>query len=78
MDFVDRMDKNSARYGLGIQMKESECPRFLNWSLLFFRMRGFCIVLTKMKTMGVVSLSFSKRCHQYSFSETFKGRQVIL
>ena len=30
------------------------------------------------EAMSVVSLSFSKRCYQCSFSEIFKGRQVIL
>ena len=45
-------------------------------SMLFFRMCGCCIVLTKMKAMSVVSLSFSKRCYQYSFSEILKGTQV--
>ena len=48
------------------------------WSMLFFRMCWCCIVLTMMKTMSVVSLSFSKRCYQCSFFEIFKGRQVIL
>ena len=37
------------------------------WSMLFFRMCWCCIVLTMMKAMSVVSLSFSKRCYQCSF-----------
>ena len=54
-------------------MKKWWCPSFHEWSRLFFRISGFCILLTKMKAMSVVSLSFSKICYQCSFSEIFKG-----
>ena len=54
-------------------------PPPLSWMVdLFFRMRGCCIVLTNMKAMNLVSLCFSKKCCQYTFSEIFKGKQVIL
>ena len=52
-------------------------PPFLESWILFFRMRGCCILLTKMKAMSLVSLCFSKICCQYSFSEIFKEKQVI-
>ena len=46
---------------------------FLEWSMLFFRMYGCCIVLKEMKAMSVFSLNFLKRCYQCSFSEIFQG-----
>ena len=47
--------------------------------MLFFRVCGYCIVLTKMKVMSLsVSSSFPKRCCQCNSFETFKGRQIIL
>ena len=47
--------------------------------MLFFRVCGYCIVLTKMKVMSLsVSSTFPKRCCQCNSFKTFKGRQIIL
>ena len=47
--------------------------------MLFFRVCGYCIVLTKMKVMSLsVSSGFPKRCCQCNSFKTFKGRQIIL
>ena len=47
--------------------------------MLFFRVCGYCIVLTKMKVMSLsVSSTFPKRCCQCNSFKTFRGRQIIL
>ena len=47
--------------------------------MLFFRLCGYCIVLTRMKVMSLsVSSSFPKKCCQCNSFEKFKGRQIIL
>ena len=38
---------------LVFQWKNGGGPRLLKWSILFFRMRGSCIILTKMKAMSL-------------------------
>ena len=39
------------------ELKNGGGLRLLKWSMLFFRMRGYCIILTKMKAMSLC-LSF--------------------
>ena len=63
--------------GMICEWKNDGRPRLLEWSMLFFRMRRCCIVLTKMKTMSLC-LSFSKRCCQCNFSKIFERRYIIL
>ena len=53
--------------GLVSRWKSSGGPRLFEWQVLFFRVWGYCILLTKMKTY----------C-QCNFTEIFKGRQIIL
>ena len=38
--------------------------------------RGYCIVLTKIKAMSLSSSGFSKRFCLFDFSVIFKGRQL--
>ena len=63
--------------GLVYEWKNDGVP--LSWMVnVVLQNAWMFMVLIKMKAMSLVSLSFWKRCYQCRFSETFKGRQVIL
>ena len=53
-------------------------PRLLEWLMLFLRMNGYCIVLTKLKVMSPYLSWFSKICCQLNFPKIFKRGQIIL
>ena len=52
MGFVNRMDQNVAKYRISIQMKNGN-TRLFEWQMLLFRVHGYCIVLTKIKSMSL-------------------------
>ena len=54
--------------GLVSEWKNGAGTRLFELQLFFFRVHGYCIVLTKINTM---------RCCQCNFSGIFKGRQII-
>ena len=54
--------------GLVSEWKFGGGTRLFEWQLLYFRVRGYCIVLTKIKIM---------RFCQCNFSGIFKGRKII-
>ena len=58
MGFVNRMDQNVANYRIGVQMKKWWWSRLFEWQMLFFRVREYCIVLTKMKAMSLCLFQF--------------------
>ena len=73
MGFVNRMDQHVTKYWYPNE-KIVVFPACLNGVCLLFRVNGYCVVLTKIKTMNLASSSFSKTCCQCNFSEIFKGR----
>ena len=77
MGFVNRMDQHVTKYWYPNE-KIVVFPACLNGVCLLFRVNGYCVVLTKIKTMNLASSSFSKTCCQCNFSEIFKGRQIVL
>ena len=66
MGFVDRMDQNSAKYRK-MKWKNDCSPCSLEWSMLLYRMRGCCIVLTKMKAMSLSLLAFWRNIVNVTF-----------
>ena len=61
-----------------ILLKNGGGPRLFEWYMLFFRVRGYCMILTKLTGQASASSTFSRIRCQSNFSEIFKGRQSIL
>ena len=59
MSFVNRMDQSLGNYGIGIRMKNDGLC-FFEWQILFLRVRGYCIELTKMKAISLCLFQFFK------------------
>ena len=65
--------------GLASKWKNGSGPLLIEWWILLVRVRGYCVVLTKIKAMSLSLSSGSwKRCCQNNFSGTLKGSQIIL
>ena len=67
MGFVNRIDQSVANYRIGNQMKNGGDPRLFEWWMLLFRVRGYCIVLTKIKAMCLCLFQFFEKILSMQF-----------
>ena len=80
MGFINRMARAWPIIGLVSERKNGGGPRLFEWQMLFFRVRGYCIVSTKMKAMSLCPFQFFKDILlvQFFLNIQRKIRQIIL